>query len=370
MAKLTPNLGLFKYDETTDADVQFSFQQALNDNWDILDEKVLSGTGYEVGDIIYRITPTNDSGKHLLDGSLLPGDGIYADFVQYISGLYSTYPDLFCTESDWQSAVTTYGVCGKFVYNGTNNTVRLPKITGFIEGTTDVAALGDLIEAGLPNIIASATVTSAVGLVSKTHSTVSGAFTTSGEYSNQPQGSTATRGANLDFNASLSNPIYGNSDTVQPQAIKVLYYIVVATSTKTEIEVNIDEIATDLNGKVDKADLEEVQCVIETYKNGSSWYRIWSDGWCEQGGMLEVSALESTINLLRGFSNTNYNIQTTVRCADNYTTAAEATAQPYSISNYSFKVKTSTIVNQGSGYSTNLTHVYWQAFGYLAEGQY
>lgn len=28
--------------------------------------------------------------------------------------------------------------------------------------------------------------------------------------------------------------------------------------------------------------------VTETYVNGSSWYRVWSDGWCEQGGVLSV----------------------------------------------------------------------------------
>lgn len=38
MAELTPNLGLFKYDEIADQNTQFSFKQALNDNWDVLDD--------------------------------------------------------------------------------------------------------------------------------------------------------------------------------------------------------------------------------------------------------------------------------------------------------------------------------------------
>ena len=49
------------------------------------------------------------------------------------------------------------------------------------------------------------------------------------------------------IDASQSNSIYGNSNTVQPQSIKVFYYIVIATTTKTDIEVDIDEIVTDLN---------------------------------------------------------------------------------------------------------------------------
>jgi hypothetical protein len=43
----------------------------------------------------------------------------------------------------------------------------------------------------------------------------------------------------------------GVSSTVQPQTIKVLVYIVVATSVKEDIQVDIDNIATDLNGKAD-----------------------------------------------------------------------------------------------------------------------
>ena len=39
MSTTTKNLGLFKYDTITDANVPFSINQALNDNWDILDEK-------------------------------------------------------------------------------------------------------------------------------------------------------------------------------------------------------------------------------------------------------------------------------------------------------------------------------------------
>ena len=66
-----------------------------------------------------------------------------------------------------------------------------------------------------------------------------------------PNTNTGYNGYKMGFDASRSSSVYGNSSTVQPQSIKVLYYIVVATSTKTDIQVDIDEIATDLNGKMD-----------------------------------------------------------------------------------------------------------------------
>ena len=53
-------------------------------------------------------------------------------------------------------------------------------------------------------------------------------------------------GLNSNFNASRSSPIYGNSNTVQPQAIKGYLYMVLANKPKTPIQVNLDNIAADL----------------------------------------------------------------------------------------------------------------------------
>lgn len=216
-----------------------------------------------IGQIIQSTIPLSDAGLHLLDGSLIQGSGIYADFVTYIAGLVSDYPDLFETESNWQTSVTNYGVCGKFVYDSVNNTVRLPKITGFIEGTTDLTALGDLIEAGLPNITGNITPQT----LHNEEVPSDGVFTTYAGSASQWTGSAQLSRTIpiINFDASRSNQIYGNSNTVQPQAIKVLYYIVLATSVKTQIEVDIDEIVTDLNGKAD-IDLSNIN-PTQTVKN-------------------------------------------------------------------------------------------------------
>ena len=48
--------------------------------------------------------------------------------------------------------------------------------------------------------------------------------------------------------------------------------------------------------------------VVENYVNGKSWYRVWSDGWIEQGGYLSVTSSSATVNLLKSHANTNYNI--------------------------------------------------------------
>lgn len=205
-----------------------------------------SGSSRNIGEIIASTIPLTDAGLHLLDGALISGSGSYADFVTYIADLYDSgdYTDIFETEANWQTAVTTYGVCGKFVYDSINNTVRLPKITGFIEGASGTTTLGDVTEAGLPNI---------TGNLSASHTTTewSGAFSRTNNTDFWTAGTTGYGGAYGTFDASRSSSIYGNSNTVQPQSTKVLYYIVIATTTKTSIEVDIDEIATDLAGKAD-----------------------------------------------------------------------------------------------------------------------
>lgn len=258
-----------------------------------------------IGQVIQSTIPLTDAGLHLLDGSVISGSGAYSAFVTHIAGLVSSYPDLFTTEANWQQSITDYGVCGKFVYDSVNNTVRLPKITGFTEGTIDPTVLGDLVEAGLPNITADWNSAQYSGGWDS-NGAVYGVANSSKEYNSGSDGMRAY------FDASRSNSIYGNSSTVQPQAIKVLYYIVIATTTKTNIQVDIDEVMTDLNGKVDIADLGNCEVVVETYRNGTSWYRVYSDGWCEQGFCYSPpSSSAQTINLLKEYKDTNYTVQTT-----------------------------------------------------------
>ena len=257
-----------------------------------------SGGNRNIGEIVVSTTPLTDAGLHLLDGSLISGSGSYSQFVTYIAGLVATYPSLFVTESAWQTSVTNYGVCGKFVYNSTNNTVRLPKITGFIEGASGTGTLGDLTEAGLPSIEHTHDYQHCQPLATSGSGTARYGVT-SGYL-------TVTSATN-----SAVNSIYGNSNTVQPQSIKILYYIVIATSTKTDIQVDVDEIATDLNGKAD-VDLSNVptskSILTSSYVNGDAGYRVYSDKYCEQWGVATVANGHTgfQVTITKSYSTTNF----------------------------------------------------------------
>lgn len=262
-----------------------------------------------IGEIVTSAIPIIDAGLKLLDGFEIVGGGIYDDFIIFASQLRETNPNLFVTEEQWQQLVSDYGVCGKFVYREASGdtpvVVRLPKITGFIEGTTDVTVLGDLVEAGLPNITGN--------IYAWNHG--DGAF----QITSQTQASSGEamgyQSAYVNFDASRSSSIYGNSTIVQPQAIKVLYYIVIAETTKLDIQIDIDKVATDLNYKANR-NLDNVPdskgILMETYQNGTSWYRIYSDGWCEQGGFAYAPHGSQTVSFLKVYRDTNYNAVATI----------------------------------------------------------
>lgn len=46
--------------------------------------------------------------------------------------------------------------------------------------------------------------------------------------------------------------------------------------------------------------------VVENYLNGASWYRVYSDGWCEQGGIITSVGSSQVVTLLKEYKDTNY----------------------------------------------------------------
>lgn len=56
-------------------------------------------------------------------------------------------------------------------------------------------------------------------------------------------------------------------------------------------------------------DRNEADYVVESYKNGSNWYRIYKSGWIEQGGIITVNGdSTTTISLLKAYKDTLYSV--------------------------------------------------------------
>lgn len=105
------------------------------------------------------------------------------------------------------------------ICNGSNGT---PNLTGrFLEGVT--SSPGSTKEAGLPEI--EGTIGAAYGGLSvfSGYTTTQAFKNESGPHSRYYNGENANYNRYVSFHASLSNPIYGKSNTVQPQSYTVLY---------------------------------------------------------------------------------------------------------------------------------------------------
>ena len=176
-------------------------------------------------------------------------------------------PDVFCTEVQWQTAVTTYGVCGKFVYDSANNTLRLPKYNSKIyTGGGEAPVAGNGIALGLTDG------TNNAGLVQSSSSpyrldNASGSYGVSIGTSLSGQSVTNGVAYGVTTDASKSGIIADLANITT--SLDGYYYIVIASSVKTAIEVDIDEIATDLNGKAD-VDLTNVNNIGKSKISGNA----------------------------------------------------------------------------------------------------
>lgn len=269
-------------------------------------------TGAFAGQTIFSLDPLFEDTLHLADGTLLLVGGIYDQFIaDYISKLYTTNSERFCTEDEWQESVLKYGVCGKYVYNE-GVSVRLPKLGNYLYSNIANTApvVGNGMTLGLYNDSGNYGLTQG-GSYANTISMCVDAYgkPVSTSTNNNPAQNRNSLGVTTD--SEKSGII---ADLSGLKVIEGYYYIVVGGGTKTDIEVNLDNIATDLSNKVD---IDLANCtrpyVIETYQNGASWYRIWSDGWCEQGGRTgEINNVSTaTINLLQPYKDGNYQVQMT-----------------------------------------------------------
>jgi hypothetical protein len=95
----------------------------------------------------------------------------------------------------------------------------------------------------------------------------------------------------------------------------------------------------------------EIRFVKTTYNSGTAWYRIWSDGWIEQGGEVTGSSSEVTVTLLKPFKNTNYFVNKQLGFTGKYELSDLNTSrfQVWGLTASSFKVVFSTTSSTTDG---------------------
>lgn len=114
--------------------------------------------------------------------------------------------------------------------------------------------------------------------------------------------------------AYASGAMSGNLYFIPAVGNGTLYYYVGDVVQDASL-INAGAVLSDVADlKQNKLDREGNYTVIETYKNGTSWYRVWSDDWIEQGGVFTTLAGSGQIaNLLKPYSDTNFSCYATLR---------------------------------------------------------
>lgn len=141
--------------------------------------------------------------------------------------------------SNYKQILGRFGNCGFFALDKENKTFKVPTITdAFLQAGTP----GVFKEAGIPNILGKFE-SGANSSWADTRTGWEGAF----KLGKARGGSGERRGMSQyqgEFDASLSNPIYGNSDTVQPNAVtcRVMVQLANEIDNATSIEKYLNEL--------------------------------------------------------------------------------------------------------------------------------
>ena len=319
-------------------------------------DKGKSGSGLELCDIGMALYIDETKGlRRRLNGSIMDITSNYKAFLTRLLEIKTTNPDYFTDEATWQSEATLNvdGCVYKFVLNydstGTNVvSVRLPKYPDYVE----------INAGGILPVVGNGTT---LGWSDGTNNCGTTCVDTYGIWL------TPDYGSNKGTPTSVTLPITSNSRSIgittdptksgmELSDSDLYLYFYVGETVQNANLIDAGRIGEQLANKQDK-------CIhiIDTYANGTSWYRIWSDGWCEQGGIATITAsrnFTNTITLLKPFIDTNYtcNVTTVSNSKVQYITGYNITS-----------LKTNSFVVTGSTYETAAIIVgfSWQASGYI-----
>ena len=171
--------------------------------------------------------------------------------------------------------------------------------------------------------------------------------------------SKGTSDKEIGFDASLNNAIYGNSDTVQMNAVALRYFVVVANGTINKSQMDWGEWASGLQAKLN-ADLSNCSkpYIVDISDKSllPSWYKVYSNGWCEQGGLCTYVASTATVSLLKPYQTSSYCVTLTDYDKNDTGGLAASSGLAYKGSTY-FTISTTTETDGG---------IFWETKGYIS----
>lgn len=205
-------------------------------------------------------------------------------------------------EANVQRLYDWMGVAWYYVLDTANKQFKLPRTKHAFTGLRD--SVGGYVKAGLPNITGEIYAGGTYGFSAFT--SANGAFksgTHTGWRATTQQQNVAGATENVYIDASRSSSVYGNSNTVQPEATQMYLYFYVGNFERNAVEQTAGITSEMFNNKADVSRVQELEntttelenktrhVVVEfqepTSSNNNTWYRIYNDGWVEQGGTVK-----------------------------------------------------------------------------------
>ena len=317
-------------------DMLFPVESATDTNAaTLLQLKKWLGSSLPTGFILPAIGRIDDARFTLLDGKTLSRTGTYSEFCNKVIEQVQLGNWFACSQSEYDEDLSSKGQCGRFVIE--DDYVRIPTITRYIGATVTLLEFGQAFNESLPNISG----TMSVGGTEGKTSDMSGALYEKGTVTSTLSGSYTGNRARpvIGFNSSLSSSTYQDGAKVNVEHVKYPYYMVISTEGQTTpISVDINKVYEDLELKANK-DLSNaplnIDYVVESYgpDEDGDWYRIYRNGWIEQGGrILAQTAGNIRVNLLKEMANTNYNIIGSITTLNSQTTVMNVPRE-YSMEN-------------------------------------
>lgn len=263
------------------------------------------GTGRNVGDVFF--TMRTDSG---LNGAAECNGGTYdtSDFTgaQSIGELLEAGKVPYVSLANYATALATNGSVGVFGWDGAGTTTfRVPSLNDIFVEIGTAAQIGDYLSAGLPNITGSS-----YGYVSSANRGASGALKMSGGSGKDATGGGGwwVEGVTVSIDASESNEVYGNSQTVQPETIRYRAMVQLMITASDEALATCTSVASQVasnTSAINGADYV-IESQFPTAQNNYTWYRKYKSGWVEQGGYVDSNT--STVTLPVPMNSSNYTL--------------------------------------------------------------
>ena len=257
------------------------------------------GTNLPVGTIL----PVFCSATYVPEG-FLPCDG-----AEYTKSQFSIFYEEWliskklntCTYSEYQSDIDYYGECLKFAVDETNLKFKVPMKKNEYNILKDEApVVGNGLSIGFTN----GTEEFSLGFAPNYNNWSQAGFVS--QVNLPGTGSQVTYGGAVGISKdALKSGVIADLSEIK-QSLLLRYFVVVATTSINESEMDWSEWASSLQGKLNLDHSNDTKpYIVETYANETSWYRIWSDNWCEQGGIIQVANI-FTIELLKAYKDMNY----------------------------------------------------------------